>query len=247
MKTGRFVRLRMFLRSFAIQGSWNYRTLIGGGFGFAILPALRAVHRGNPDARDAAVQRHVQIFNSHPYLVGIALGAVAELEADHVDAEVIERFKVAVRGALGSLGDALVWAGWRPACALLGLVLVFAKTPWWLGPAVFLVAYNAGHLALRFWGFRIGFQHGRKVGDVLRRAHLERIQREIAKIGTLLLGTCLPLILLNAGGIELRWPWIVAGIVAVALGLRSGNVARTPIVTGMAVVLAVALAWGALA
>jgi hypothetical protein len=28
------------------------------------------------------------------------------------------------------------------------------------------------------------------------------------------------------------------------LGLRSGNAARTPIVTGMAVVLAAAIAWG---
>ena len=39
--------VRSFLRSFSIQGSWNYRTMIGGGFGHAILPALRWLYRGN--------------------------------------------------------------------------------------------------------------------------------------------------------------------------------------------------------
>jgi PTS system mannose-specific IID component len=234
----------MFLRSFAIQGSWNYRTLIGGGFAFALLPALRAIHRDGAEARDAAVQRHVHIFNSHPYLVGVALGAVAELEAERVDPEVIDRFKTAVRGALGSLGDALVWAGWRPACALLGLAFVFAGAPWWLGPLVFLVVYNAGHVALRTWGFRIGFRHGRNVADVLRRANLARVQTDVSRAAVVLLGMAIPLILGNGGGAELRWAWIAAGVVAVILGLRSGTAARTPIVTGMAVALAAALGYG---
>jgi PTS system mannose-specific IID component len=169
---------------------------------------------------------------------------VAELEAERVDPEVIDRFKTAVRGALGSLGDALVWAGWRPACALLGLVIVFAGAPWWLGPAVFLVVYNAGHIALRTWGFRVGFRHGRKVGDVLRRANLARVQRDVARVGAVLLGLALPLMLGNGGGLDRRWMWLAAGAVAVILGLRSGNAARTPIVTGMAVVLAAAIASG---
>lgn len=234
----------MFLRSFAIQGSWNYRTLIGGGFAFALLPALRSVYDREPEARDAAVQRHVHIFNSHPYVVGVALGAVAELEAERVDPEVIERFKTAVRGALGSLGDALVWAGWRPACALLGLALAFGGAPWWLGPLVFLVVYNAGHLALRSWGFRIGFRHGRKVGDVLRRANLARVQRDVARAGALLLGLAIPLVLRNGGGVSLPLAWVAAGVIAAILGLRSGNAARTPIVTGMAAVIAAALAYG---
>ena len=42
-------RAAMILRSFAVQGSWNYRTLIGAGFAFALLPALRALYGRDPD------------------------------------------------------------------------------------------------------------------------------------------------------------------------------------------------------
>ena len=37
-------RVSVLLRSFTIQGSWNYRTMLGGGFAFAILPVLRRVY-----------------------------------------------------------------------------------------------------------------------------------------------------------------------------------------------------------
>jgi PTS system mannose-specific IID component len=88
----RRVRLRVLLRSFAIQGSWNYRTLLGTGFGFALLPALRAIYAGRPDALQEAVRRHTTLFNCHPYLAGVALGAVARLEDEGTPPETVERF-----------------------------------------------------------------------------------------------------------------------------------------------------------
>ena len=82
---GRRERAAMLWRSFAIQGPWNYRTLIGHGYAFALLPALRAIYRairsGSP-TRWPATRR---LFNSHPYLAPMALGAVARLEAEGED------------------------------------------------------------------------------------------------------------------------------------------------------------------
>jgi mannose PTS system EIID component len=237
------VRFVMFLRSFAIQGSWNYRTLIGNGFAFAILPALREIYRDRAEL-EVGVARHTELFNSHPYLVGVALGAVSELEAQHADPRTIERFKSAVRSSLGSIGDSLVWAAWRPACALLGLTVVFAGAPWWAGPLVYLVAYNAGTLALRIWSFRIGFRHAQDVGTVLRRAHLDRVQHVAAGAGAFLLGIVLPLVLANGTGMPVSWPWIGAAIIAAVLGLRFGTAARTPILAVGAFVLILGLLIG---
>jgi mannose PTS system EIID component len=230
------VRFVMFLRSFAIQGSWNYRTLIGNGFAFSILPALREIYRDRSEL-ETGVARHTELFNCHPYLVGVALGAVSELEAQHADPQTIERFKSAVRSSLGSIGDSLVWAAWRPACALLGLTVVFAGAPWWAGPLVYLVAYNAGTLALRIWSFRIGFRHAQGVGSVLRRAHLDRVQHVAAGAGAFLLGIVLPLVLANGTGMPVSWPWICAAVIAAVLGLRFGTAARTPILAAGAFVL----------
>ena len=133
MRVRPVTRLAIFARSLVIQGSWNYRTLIGGGFAFALLPLLRAIHRAEPERLREAVERHAVLFNSHPYLASIALGAVAVLEESREDPRLIERFKAALRGSLGTLGDQLVWAGWRPVCVLLALALLMDGAAWWVG------------------------------------------------------------------------------------------------------------------
>lgn len=222
-------RLAMFARSLAIQGSWNYRTLIGTGFAYAILPALREIFRDRPADFRAAVQRHLQIFNSHPYMAGVALGAVARLEEEAAEPVLIERFKSAVRGSLGSIGDRLIWAGWRPACALAALALLFAGAPWWLTVIAFLVIYNTGHFALRIWGFRIGLQHGKAVGEHLRRFPLPEVQRGVASAGAFLLGFLLPLAAMG-GPVSTRLPGLItaAAMLAALIGLRFGNGVRLP-------------------
>ena len=39
-------RLAMFVRMLAIQGAWNYETLLGNGIGFCVEPALRLLPGG---------------------------------------------------------------------------------------------------------------------------------------------------------------------------------------------------------
>ena len=183
----RAVLARVLLRSFAIQGSWNYRSLIGSGFAFAILPVLRVIYRGDPAAFRAAVRRHTELFNSHPYLSPLALGAVAVLETEETP-EVVSRFKAAVRGSLGTLGDRLIWSGWRPVCALAALTMAALGAPWWASVGVYLVCYNIGHIGLRFYSFRLGLRHGRHVGEELKHSPLQRADDWLNVVGALLVG-----------------------------------------------------------
>ncbi|MGH7574508.1 MAG: PTS system mannose/fructose/sorbose family transporter subunit IID [Longimicrobiales bacterium] len=241
----RKARLAVFARSFAIQGSFNYRTLIGNGFAFALLPALREIFRGRPADFREAVERHSGLFNSHPYLSGIALGAVATLEDDGANPAVVERFKSALRGSLGSLGDSIVWAGWRPVCALLALLLLLFGAPWWVVVLVFLTVYNAGHLALRGWAFRLGFSSGREVGEQLRRAPLSEVQRGVARGGAFLLGCLLPLAAVGGlvSGRPLPVVTIVLAAVAAIIGLAAGHRVRTPVVLALAGFMLVGLVY----
>jgi len=242
-RLGRRVRAAVFLRSLAIQGSWNYRTLLGTGFAFALLPVLRALYRDDPERLREAVERHSQIFNSHPYLAPMALGAVATLEAGGEDAAVVERFKAAVRGSLGTLGDRLVWAGWRPVCLLFALALLLAGAAWWVGVVVFLAIYNAGHFLLRVWSYRLGLREGKWVGERLRRYPLGKAQRLLAEVGAFLVGLVLPLAVTGGlVGVEFGPPWIAAAAVAAVLGIGLGSGIRTPIVLCLAVFAFVGLA-----
>ena len=201
--------LSAFLRSFLIQGSWNYHTMIGTGFAFAMLPGLKLIFGGDEEAMEASVRRHLDHFNAHPYLSGIALGAALRLEADGTDPETVRRFKTAVRGPLGGLGDSLVWAAWLPAMSMAAL------TFWWLGAGVwpvvifFLVLYNFGHVSLRMWGFRSGLREGRAVAAALGRARLSHLGRRLQHIATLLLGALAGAVIAGPGGLgDAGAPWV---------------------------------------
>lgn len=235
MPLPRGVRAAMFLRSFAIQGSWNYRTLLGAGLAFTLLPALRALYGHDREKLNEAVRRHSGVFNGHPYLTPMAVGALAVLEQENVDPAMMERFKSAIRGSLGTLGDRLIWAGWRPVCLLFCITLLLLGARWWLVAVVFLVVYNAGHLALRAWGYNLGLSRGRGVGEQLRRSGVPQLQRLVSAIGAFLLGLVLPLVASGRlTGDVLVFPWVIAAAGAALLGARYGEAVRRPIVLALA-------------
>ena len=229
----------MLLRSFAVQGSWNYRTLLGTGFAFMLLPALQHVFRNDPEGLSAARARHAALFNSHPYLAPVAAGAVARLEADGAPAELQQRFKEAVRGPLGALGDRLFWLSWRPVCALLGVALLLLRAPWWTGVLVFLLAYNAVHLPVRAWGLDVGLRAGLQVGASLRSAALERWTNRIGDFGVVLAGFST---VVAAGqvpvGTAVPWASLIGALAGFALGARTRRVGSAVLVAGWLVLLA---------
>src|SRR5439155_784037 len=97
-----------------------------------------------------------------------------------------------VGGPLGALGDRLVWTGWLPCTAALAIVGVALG----LGlPAVgaFLVVYNLGHVALRWWALRAGWAHGLRVGSALHQPLLQRAAAWSGPAMALAVGLALPL------------------------------------------------------
>ena len=194
------LRLRLFLRSLAVQGSWNYRTLIGAGIGFALIPVLARIHRDDREALARSVARHTGFFNSHPYLATVAIAALAKLEMEGTDAEQISRFKSVLVGPLGTLGDRLVWARWRPLCLIVAILLFLAGVPWWLACATFLVLYNVVHIWLRLWGLDVGWREGREVGRVLVGSTLRRLPDRLTIPLAVAGGLLLPPIAVAVGG-----------------------------------------------
>lgn len=185
---------RAFLRLFAVQGSWNYDRMLGLGVGVAAEPLLRDLQTGDGDAAyRAAVARSARFFNSHPYLAGLAVGAAARAEHDGAAPAQIERLRSALIGPLGSLGDRLVWAGWLPFVASAAMAAV-ALGAGWIAVAAFLIVYNAGHVALRWWALREGWALGAKVGSALHSPVLRGSTAWAIPAMALMTGFALPLV-----------------------------------------------------
>ena len=186
--------LIMYSRLFAIQGAWNYETMNGNGIAFCTEPALRLLPGGiDGEEYRQALGRHAKYFNAHPYFAGVAVGALARAELDGVPAPMIERFRTALGGPLGSVGDRLVWASWLPLCSLIALGAFGLGARPLLVIAIFLVTYNIGHLAVRAWGLRVGFNRGLRVADALAHPVLRRGPQVVGTLAALIAGISIPL------------------------------------------------------
>lgn len=220
--------LNVFSRTLAIQGSWNYETLLGNGIGFSVEPALRLLPGGIKGAAfKAAMTRQSAYFNAHPYLASVAVGALARTELSGVPADRIDRFRTALSGPLGAVGDRLVWAGWLPLCSLIA-VLCFG-----LGASplavilVFLVLYNAGHLSLRIWGLYVGWTRGLSVASALANPVLRQGPHHVARAAAATAGVAVPLAaarLLGHHVTELSFVLGASAVAAVVLVRLHGRV-----------------------
>ena len=189
--------LGTYLRLFAVQGSWNYEILLGNGIAFCLDPILRLL----PANRHAeALARQARYFNAHPYMAAVAVGALGRAELDGEDPAKIERFRTALCGPLGSIGDQLVWAAWLPACSIIALGAFGLGASAVATLCIFLGVYNAGHLALRAWGLHVGLARGMRVAPALATPVFRRGPQVIAKGAALVAGLSLPLALHRALG-----------------------------------------------
>lgn len=208
----------MFLRLLAIQASWNYEILLGNGIGFCVEPALRQL----PGGRDGveyreALARQSNYFNAHPYLASVAVGALARAELDHEPPMRVERFRTALCGPLGSVGDRLVWANWLPLCSLIALAAFGLGASPLFTVLLFLLLYNAGHLSLRAWGLHVGMTRGLQVASSLGSPWLRRGPERLGSIGALTSGMAIPLALSRIGEASNSPTWLFSLVLLLAV------------------------------
>jgi len=211
-----------WLRSFSVQGSFNYDRMVGLGLAYVMEPLVRDLP--GEDARGVryrrALARAAAFFNAHPYFVPLGAAALARAEREAVPEAQVERLKNALIASLGSIGDRLVWTGWLPACSAGGLLVSVAVSPL-AGIAAFLIAYNVLHLLLRWWGLRAGWRDGVHVATALSGPVMRLALRVVGRAAPLAVGVAIPVAAewLARGAPPAALPGVaVAGVSAVVLG-----------------------------
>lgn len=208
----------IYLRSLAVQGSWSYELLLGPGVGFCVEPALRRLPGGRGgEAYRQALARQTRYFNAHPYLATLAIGALARAELERVPPAQLERFRTAMCGPLGSVGDRLVWARWLPFCSSVALLAYALGATPGMVLLIFLGLYNVGHLGLRAWGLRAGWRSGLRMAEALGVPALRQGPVYLARFVAVVGGLALPFLLAGSIG-PARFPLAATVLVALTIG-----------------------------
>jgi PTS system mannose-specific IID component len=184
-------RLSVWWRSTFIQGSWNYERMQNGGWAYAMIPAIKKLYK-TKEERTAALKRHLEFFNTHPYVASPIIGVTLALEEERangapVDDTAIQGVKVGMMGPLAGIGDPVFWFTVRPILGALAASL--ALTGNILGPIIFFVLWNLIRMGFTWYTQEFGYKAGSKITDDLSGGVLQDITKGASILGMFILGS----------------------------------------------------------
>lgn len=184
-------RLAVAWRSTFIQGSWNYERMQNGGWCYAMIPAIKKLYKTKED-RAAALTRHLEFFNTHPYVASPILGVTLALEEERangapVDDVAISGVKVGMMGPLAGVGDPVFWFTIRPMLGALGASLALGGSI--LGPILFFVLWNIIRWSFMWYTQEFGYKAGSKITEDLSGGLLQMVTRGASMMGMFVLGS----------------------------------------------------------
>lgn len=184
-------RISVWWRSTFIQGSWNYERMQNGGWAYSMIPAIKKLYKTKED-RAAALERHLEFFNTHPYVASPILGVTLALEEERangapVDDVTIQGVKVGMMGPLAGIGDPVFWFTVRPILGALAASLAISGNI--LGPIIYFLGWNIIRMAFTWYTQEFGYQAGSKITEDLSGGLLQDITKGASILGMFILGS----------------------------------------------------------
>lgn len=154
---------KVFLRSFTMEWTWNYERQANLGYGYAMVPIIDKLYKDRPEEKAAALQRHLEFFNTTPHVSTLILGISSAMEEqnanqENFDTSSINNVKVGLMGPLAGIGDSLLWGTLRIIATGIGTSLALQGNI--LGPILFFLVFNIPHVILRYICMMGGYQFG---------------------------------------------------------------------------------------
>lgn len=184
-------RISVWWRSFFLQGSWNYERMQNGGWAYAMIPAIKKLYKTKED-RAAALERHLEFFNTHPYVASPVIGVTLALEEERangapIDDVTIQGVKVGMMGPLAGIGDPVFWFTVRPILGALAASLALSGNI--LGPIIFFLAWNIIRMGFMWYTQEFGYKTGSRITDDLSGGLLQDITKGASILGMFILGS----------------------------------------------------------
>ncbi|MBU3154184.1 PTS system mannose/fructose/sorbose family transporter subunit IID [Clostridium estertheticum] len=184
-------RISVWWRSTFLQGSWNYERMQNGGWAYALIPAIKKLYKTKED-RAAALKRHLEFFNTHPYVASPVIGVTLALEEDRanglpIDDITIQGVKVGMMGPLAGIGDPVFWFTVRPILGALAASLAMAGNI--LGPIIFFLAWNAIRMGFTWYTQEFGYKAGSRITEDVSGNLLQDVTKGASILGMFILGS----------------------------------------------------------
>lgn len=186
----------VFIRSNFFQGSWNFERMQALGFCFSMIPVIRRLYCKNSEEQKAAIKRHLEFFNTHPYAAAPILGltmAMEEQKANNnnnnqntINDASINGLKIGLMGPLAGIGDPIFWGTARPMLAALGAGIAASGNI--LGPFLFCILFNATRLTFRYYGIIYGYNQGINIVKDMKGGFLKKLTEGSSILGLFVMG-----------------------------------------------------------
>ena len=183
-------RMAVAIRHQYLQGSWNYERMQNGGWAFSMIPAIKKLYPKKED-QIAALKRHLEFYNTHPYVSAPVIGVTLALEegranGEPIDDVAIQGVKVDMMGPLAGVGDPVFWFTVRPILGALGASLALGGSI--LGPILFFVLWNVIRLAFLWYTQEFGYKAGASISSDLSGGMLGKVTEGASILGMLIIG-----------------------------------------------------------
>ncbi len=183
-------RIKVWFRHQYLQGSWNYERMQNGGWCFSMIPAIKKLYPNKED-QIAALKRHMEFYNTHPYVSSPVIGVTLALEEDRangapVEDAAIQGVKVGMMGPLAGVGDPVFWFTLRPLLGALGASLAMGGSI--MGPILFFVLWNVIRLAFEWYTQEFGYQLGTSITKDLSGGLMGKITEGASILGMFVIG-----------------------------------------------------------
>ncbi len=207
-------QISTLFRSFGVGAAFSYERMSGIGLAFVMRPLLVNL-RGKP--KEVAAGRSTQYFNCHPFLSGLAATALVRAELSGRSVDEIDRFKRALIGPLGLIGDRFIWAGLLPSISAAALLLV-AHGAGFLAPIVLVSVFTVVSFVIRWSGIKLGDRKGIDVGHALAHPGVKRALAVVDAMAAFMIGLSVPQV---SSWLMDSWPIADIGgvLVVAALGV----------------------------
>ncbi len=182
-------RQKVWWRSTFLQGSWNYERMQNLGWAYSLIPAIKKLYTTKED-QAAALERHLEFFNTHPYVAAPIIGVTLALEEEkangaEIDDTAIQGVKIGMMGPLAGVGDPVFWFTIRPILGALGASLAMAGNV--VGPILFFVAWNLIRMAFLWYTQELGYKAGSEITKDLSGGIIQKITKGASILGMFIL------------------------------------------------------------